>query len=122
MKEEIAKIYKKKKSIVFNVFNISDMDDFVKKMKKDFEYLDYDVKEEDKEENCLVVEVKMTMAEDFLNIDGCQINNHNIEVYMDVETKNIEKKVVGTWDAPSSKTKKKVTTKPQKTTKRKRLT
>ena len=87
MKEEIAKIYKKKKVIVFNVYNVANSSDFDKKMKENFDYLEYKIKEEDVEENCLVIEVKMTMAEDFLNIDGCQINNHNIEIYMDVETK-----------------------------------
>lgn len=118
MKEEIAKIYKKKKSIVYNVYNISNTADFDKKMKENYEYLEYKVKEEDKEENCLVIEVKMTMAEDFLNIDGCQINNHNIEIYMDVDTKKTEVKAVGTWDTPKTNVK----AKPQTKAKRKRLT
>ena len=123
MKEEIAKIYKKKKVIVFNVYNVANSSDFDKKMKENFDYLEYKIKEEDVEENCLVIEVKMTMAEDFLNIDGCQINNHNIEIYMDVETKkkDVKAKGVGTWDTPSSK-KKPATTAPQTKSKRKRLT
>ena len=102
MKEEIARLYKKVKKIVFNVFNISNKSDFEKKMNEDFAYLEYSVVEEDKEEDCLVIEVDSTMAEDFLNIEGCQINNHNIAIFLDEKLKNTEiKKKVGTWDEPS---------------------
>lgn len=122
MKDEIAKMYKSKKVFVFNVFNICDKEAFNKKMKEEFSYIEYTVKEEDKEENCLVVELAKTMAEDFLNIDGCQINNANIAVYLDEELRDKEpKKVVGTWDQPSKNVK--TDSKNQKTKKvRKRLT
>jgi hypothetical protein len=126
MKDEISKMYKIKKVFLFNVFNISKKEEFKKKMDKDFDYIEYKVLEEDAEENCLVIEVAKTMAEDFLNVDGCQINNANIEVYLDESLRDREpKKAVGLWDQPVKK-KKPSDPKPKPKTKaktgRKRLT
>ena len=125
MKEEISKMYKIKKVFLFNVFNISNKEEFKKKMNKDFDYIEYKVLEEDTEENCLVIEVTKTMAEDFLNVDGCQINKANIEVYLDESLRDREpKKEVGTWDQPVKKKKSDPKPKPKAKAKtgRKRLT
>lgn len=103
MKEEIMKMYGSKKKFVFNVYNVSCKKSFETKMKKDFEYLEYTVLEEDKDEDCLVVEVERTMAEDFLNIEGCQIGNGNVAVFLDKTVKEKPKKT-GTWDNPPKKT------------------
>lgn len=104
MKDEIAKNYKSKKVFVFNVYNVSDKEDFNQKMQKDFDYLVYNITEEDKEEDCLVVEVERTMAEDFLNIEGCQIKNANISIYLDEDCKKKGKgkgtSKPGPWNEP----------------------
>ena len=110
MKEEIFRLSKKKKSILFNVFNISDKEEFDKKMKADFPTLEYKVEEEDKEEDCLIVSVEYTMADDILYIDGCKIKNNNIDLYLDEEQKISKKKKettqkTGTWDEPTQPTK-----------------
>jgi hypothetical protein len=122
MKEEIFKLSKNNKKILFNVFNISNKDEFIKKMDKDFGYLEYEVVEEDKEENCLVVSVDKTIADDFLYIDGCQIGNNNVDLYLDEEqnkkksnNKRKTSQKMGTWDdAPVKKTPKKDDTKKTK--------
>lgn len=103
IKDEIAKLYKSKKVFVFNVYNVCDKEAFDKKMESEFDYLEYKVTEVDQENDCLAVEVERTMAEDFLNIEGCLISNANISLYLDEDSKGKGPGKTGKWDdAPKS--------------------
>lgn len=125
IKKEISKLSKNQSHITFNVFNITEEALFNEKMKSDYSYLDFEVKEMDTTEKCIVVQLEKNLAEDFLNMEGDRIGNHNLSIYLDDQQETgkkprKDKTKVKDRTQVQLTTKHKIT-KPEKSSKRKRL-
>ena len=84
---ELQRLPSDNKTVYYNVFNICDKYLFERKMKENFQYLEFKVREVDEDENCLAVSVSRTISEDFLIIDGERFGNLDISLYLDDQKK-----------------------------------
>lgn len=85
---ELQRLPANKEKVYFNVFNICDKYLFNRKMKENFQYLEYKIREIDEDENCIAVSVSKTISEDFLIIDGERFGNLDISLYLDDQAKD----------------------------------
>ena len=106
IKKEIMKIDKKK--IVFNVFNVVNQEDFENKLSKEFPYIEYEVQEFIKDEECLVVEVLKEIGSDFLTLENEEVGPANLSIYLDENQGTKNNKQHKQDKKPEKKTRKRV--------------
>lgn len=87
IRSELQRLPTANQTVYYNVFNICDKYLFERKMKENFRYLEFKVREVDEDENCLSVSVSRTIGEDFLIIDGERFGNLDISLYLDDQKK-----------------------------------
>lgn len=88
IRNELQRLPADREKVYFNVYNICDKYLFNRKMKENFQYLEYKIREVDEDDNRISVSVSKTISEDFLIIDGERFGNLGISLYLDHKAKD----------------------------------